>query len=304
MAGGLAALLDDVAAIVKLTSAASTKALGIVVDDTAVTPQYISGVSPARELPIIWKIAKGSLLNKMVILVVALIASQFAPWILPPILLVGGAYLSFEGAEKIMEAVLPGKQDDDEGAAPVLERGADSEKKLVRGAITTDFILSAEIMIISLASVADAPLAMRAVTLAGVAVVITTLVYGVVAILVKMDDIGLAMMKRRSGLSAKVGNLLVQGMPKIMSLLSIVGVAAMLWVGGHILVTSLATIGWRKPHHIIEHIAALVHGFPAAGALAWLVETVCSAMVGLAVGLIIASAFQLAHLVAKKIRSK
>lgn len=287
MAGGLAALLDDVAMIAKMASSASTKAVGVVVDDAAVTPRYVNGFSPARELPIIWKIAKGSLRNKLVfILPAALLLSQFVPWALTPILMLGGTYLAFEGAEKIWEAVSGhGAHGEPAPDEPVVELGADYEDTMVRGAITTDFILSAEIMVISLNAVANEPLIPRAITLVIVGVVITALVYGVVGLLVKLDDMGLHLTTRNSPASQGLGRAMVAAMPRIMSVLSTVGIAAMLWVGGHILLVGADTLGWHAPLELVHHLAEPASHVAGAGEfLAWLVDTLASAVVGLAVG--------------------
>lgn len=213
MAAGLAALLDDIAALAKLTAAslddvagatgrASAKAAGVVVDDTAVAPRFVEGVSPKRELPIIKKITIGSLRNKLlVILPVALLLSQFAPWLLTPLLMLGGTYLCFEGAEKVIERFSPNKHAEEELAA---DRGPDAEKKIVSGAVRTDLILSSEIMVISLNEVSHEPLLSRTLILVAVAIFITILVYGVVAVIVKMDDIGLALAKKDSEGAQKV----------------------------------------------------------------------------------------------------
>lgn len=284
MAGGLAALLDDVATIAKMASTASTKAVGVVVDDTAVTPRFVSGVDPKRELPIIGKIALGSLRNKLVFILPAiLLLSQFLPWALTPLLMVGGAYLSYEGAEKVWELVVGHRETPTGEAAseaPAVVAGPEVEKALVKGAIRTDFILSSEIMVISLAEVADAVLAYRAVALIIVALVITTLVYGVVALIVKMDDIGLHLSQRRASRALGLG--MVRAMPVVLSVLSSVGIAAMLWVGGHILIVGAYELGWHAPDEAMLALARPaehVHAF-----LGWLVETLCSALVGIAVG--------------------
>lgn len=284
MAGGLAALLDDVAALAKLTATASTKAMGVVIDDTAVTPQYVTGVDPSRELPIIAKIAIGSIRNKLLFILPAiLLLSQFLPWALTPLLMVGGAYLCYEGAEKVWELVV-GHHETPTGEIvedkPAVESGEDVEKGLVRGAITTDFILSSEIMVISMASVSGYPLLERALALVGVAFLITALVYGVVALIVKMDDVGLRLSQKPK--SRRMGLLLVRAMPVVLSVLSSVGMAAMLWVGGHILVSGTYTLGWHLPEELIHSLsepAAHVNAF-----LGWLVETICSAIVGLLAG--------------------
>ena len=246
MSGGLVALLDDVAALAKLAAAsiddigaaagkAGVKAVGVVIDDTAVTPRYVTGFTPERELPIIWRIAKGSLKNKIVfILPAALLLSQFLPWALNPLLMVGGAYLCYEGAEKLYEAFWG--HHDTPGEAVVKLSSAAHEQQMVSGAIRTDFILSAEIMAISLAEVADQAFFNRALILVLVALMITALVYGVVGLIVKTDDIGLKLTRSGSRAVRAVGRGLVKGMPVVMSALSVIGTAAMLWVGGHIII--------------------------------------------------------------------
>ena len=289
MAGGLAALLDDVAMIAKMASSASSKAIGVVVDDSAVTPRYVYGFSPARELPIIWQIAKGSLRNKLVfILPIALALSQFAPMLLPPILMLGGTYLCFEGAEKLLEYLTGKHKEKTEQAAPVIETGSDREAQMVRGAITTDLILSAEIMVISLNQIADADFWLRLFAMILVAVFITALVYGVVALIVKMDDIGLRLTKSPIARRQRYGHGLVAAMPKVMAVLSAVGVVAMLWVGGHILIVRAHDLGWDAPYALLHTITDPISAIGGAGGfLAWLVDTLISAVVGFLVGLVV-----------------
>lgn len=253
MPGGLAALLDDVALIAKTAAASvddvaaaagrtSVKAAGVVVDDAAVTPRYVHGVTPARELPIIWRIAKGSLFNKLVIILpVALLLSWLAPWLLTPILMLGGAYLCFEGSEKVIEK-LAGEE---EKAETAIESGPDAENKLVKGAVTTDLILSAEIMVISLNEIAAESLGMRTAVLIAVALGITALVYGAVALLVKMDDVGLKLAAHESNGAQAFGRGLVAAMPKVLTTIAVIGTFAMLWVGGHILLAGSAELGWH-----------------------------------------------------------
>jgi len=296
---GLAALLDDVATIAKMAAAsvddvsaaaakASAKAVGVVVDDTAVTPRYVHGFLANRELPIIRRIAVGSLRNKLVfILPVALLLSQFLPWLMTPILMCGGAYLVYEGAEKVWEALGGGHHGPagvDEAAGP--EVGTpEHEQRMVSGAIRTDLILSAEIMAIALAEVAARPLLVRALSLVIVAVVITALVYGVVAIIVKMDDVGLLLAERPSAHAQRTGMALVRAMPVVMRVLETVGVAAMLWVGGHILFAGTDTLGWHGPYGAMHHLEEAIHHVPVVGGvLAWFADTLASALVGLAVG--------------------
>ncbi|WP_454165195.1 DUF808 domain-containing protein [Gordonia iterans] len=298
MAGGLAALLDDVAALARLTAAsiddigaaagrASTKAVGVVVDDAAVTPRYVQGIEPARELPIIAKIARGSIRNKLVFILPAImLLSEFASWALTPLLMLGGTYLAFEGAEKIWEK-LTGHGAPAE--APAAQVGGDQEKKLVGGAVRTDFILSAEIMVIALSEVASEGLWMRLGALIVVAVVITALVYGVVAVIVKMDDVGLAMARRNSAVSRRVGRSLVSAMPMLMTALSYVGVVAMLWVGGHILLGGVHDLGWHWLYDLVHHLeVAAADASPVAGGfVGWLVNTFFSAVLGFLVGSVV-----------------
>ncbi len=259
---------------------------GVVVDDTAVTPQYVHGVAAERELPIIKRIAIGSLRNKLLfILPAALLLSQFLPWLLTPILMVGGAYLSYEGAEKIWEKI----RGHEGHAEPVAELGPEQEKAMVSGAIRTDFILSAEIMVISLNEVADEPFISRAIILVLVAFGITALVYGVVALIVKMDDAGLSLTQRSSRTAQRFGHGLVKAMPRLLTVISVVGTVAMLWVGGHILLAGVDELGWHSPYDAVHHLEEDVHhAVSGIGAvLGWLVNTFASAVVGLVVGAVI-----------------
>lgn len=299
MSGGLAALLDDVAALARMAAAsvddvaaaagrASAKAAGVVIDDTAVTPQYVAGVDPKRELPIIKKIAIGSLRNKLlVILPVILLLSQFLPWLLTPLLMLGGTYLCFEGAEKLLEYL---RRDEPLKKKPAVLKGLQAEDTVVKGAIRTDFILSAEIMVISLNEVAAEGLLSRAVILVVVALGITALVYGVVALIVKMDDVGLALVGRSSPRSRRVGTLLVAAMPKVLGTLSVVGVFAMLWVGGHIILVGLDEVGWHAPYALVHWFEGFVADVAGVGAaLAWLVNTLFSLLLGIVWGMVVAA---------------
>lgn len=293
MAGGLVALLDDVAALVKLAAAslddvalgaskASTKALGVVVDDAAVTPQYVAGIEPKRELPIVWKIAKGSIRNKLlIILPLALLLSQFAPWALTPILMIGGTYLVFEGAEKVLELLHILKHHDSRGGNKAVD-----EKTVIGAAVRTDLILSAEIMVISLNEVAEQTFLLRTMILITVALGMTIVVYGAVGIIVKMDDVGLHLARRTSTVAQRVGRGLVKAMPVVMSVLSKVGVVAMLWVGGHIILVGLDELGWHAPYGVVHHFELLTaENTGAAGAVVgWLVNTTLSCVAGLIVG--------------------
>lgn len=300
MSGGLFALLDDISVLARAAAAsiddvaaasgrASVKAAGVVVDDTAVTPRYVEGLDPKRELPIIKRITIGSLRNKLVFIVPAiLLLNAFLPWALSPLLMLGGTYLCFEGAEKIWEKVSGhGHETKDEAVAQ-------DEDSIVKSAVTTDFILSAEIMVISLKAVLDEGLDdsfwYLLAVLVVVAIVITLVVYGTVGLIVKMDDIGLAMSKRDSGLSQTIGRGLVNGMPKLLTVLSVVGVAAMLWVGGHIILVGLEETGWLpQPYEFVHHLEEQVHHATGAigGVLGWLTNTVASAILGLVVGAIV-----------------
>ena len=311
MAGGLVALLDDVAALARLAAAsvddvgaaaarASAKAAGVVVDDAAVTPRYVQGLKPERELSIIWRIARGSLRNKLLFIVpVALLLSQFAPWLLTPILMVGGAYLCFEGAEKVWEK-LAGHHGPEE---PASARGEVDEDQVVSGAVRTDFILSAEIMVIALNEIASEAFVSRAVILVVVALGITALVYGVVALIVKMDDIGLSLAGRPSAATQAVGRGLVKAMPVVLATLAVVGIAAMLWVGGHILLVGTDELGWHGPYELVHHAEEAVHDAVSGGfgsVLAWLTNTAASAVIGLVVGALVVVVL---HLVPRKGRA-
>jgi predicted DNA repair protein MutK len=259
------------------------KAAGIVVDDTAVTPSYVHGLAANRELPIIKRIATGSLRNKLLfILPVAILLSEIAPKLVEIILMTGGVYLSYEGAHKVFHAL---KHDDKDHEVPAAVAGPDAEETTITGAIRTDFILSAEIMVISLKEVLDEPLVARAIILAVVAVLITAAVYGLVAAIVKMDDFGLSLVQRRSPRAQGVGRKLVAGMPVLLRWLTRIGTAAMLWVGGHILVVGAHELGWHLPHDIVHDLEGLADDAGGLrGVLAWLINTAASAVVGLVVG--------------------
>lgn len=298
MAGGLAALLDDIAALAKLAASsvddvgvaagrASAKAAGVVVDDAAVTPAYVRGLAAERELPIIRKIATGSLRNKLLfILPAVLILSEVASTLVEVILMVGGTYLCFEGAEKVHHLISHRNHPAPE--TPAVVQGPEAEAKTIAGAIRTDFILSAEIMVIALKDVLDQGLVARAAILAVVGLLITVVVYGVVGLIVKMDDIGLRMVEREQPSSQRVGRMLVAGMPKLLHGLSLVGMAAMLWVGGHILLVGTHELGWDWPYDLVHDAEHAVDGVAGiGGVLAWLVNTAISAAVGLAVGALV-----------------
>lgn len=288
MAGGLAALLDDISLLARAAAAnvddvaaaagrTSAKAVGVVVDDTAVTPKFVHGVSPQRELPMIWRIARGSLFNKLIIILpLALLLSWIAPWALNPLLMLGGTFLCFEGMEKVIEHLT--------GSAPAHEdkKPAD-EDKLVKSAITTDLILSSEIMVISLNEVTYLDFWPRTFVLVIVGIALTALVYGCVGILVKIDDIGLRLAQTDSQLMARCGRGMVSAMPKLLTLIGVIGTFAMLWVGGHILIVGLDSLGWHWPEALVHHLES-GHG----GILRWMIETGCSLLFGAIVGLIVA----------------
>ncbi len=297
MASGLAALLDDVAAIAKLAAAslddvsaasakASAKAAGVVVDDTAVTPTYLTGFSPERELPMIWRIALGSLRNKLLILLpVALLLSAFLPVAITPILMIGGAFLCFEGAEKILEG-LTGRSHGDEAAQDAGDP-AHLESAKVKGAIRTDLILSAEILAIALADLAERPFAVQAAALVVVSLLVTLGVYGVVALIVKLDDIGLHLAGKPSALSQSVGRGLVRAMPYVLGLLENVGMVAMLWVGGGIILHGLAASPFAALPEMLHHWAEAVS---SNGAVVWIVNAMLSAVAGFLIGLVVVGA--------------
>lgn len=313
MAGGLVGLLDDVAALAKLAAAsiddvgvaagkASAKAAGVVIDDTAVTPQYVQGLAADRELPIIKKIATGSLRNKLLIIVpVILVLNEFLPIAIDIILIFGGLFLSYEGAHKIIHALI--KKDDHDHDVPDVVKGPEAEAETVAGAVRTDFILSGEIMVIALdgliednsvetaAGVIEEPsFLFVAVIMVIVALLITVVVYGLVAAIVKMDDVGLRMTTSENESSQRLGRSLVNGMPILLKWLTIIGTAAMLWVGGHILIVGVYDLGWHAPEDIVHAAEDLVSGVSGVGGfLAWLINTVISAIVGLVVGSIVAT---------------
>jgi predicted DNA repair protein MutK len=293
MSAGLFGLLDDVAVLARLAAAsgrATAKAAGVVIDDTAVTPQFVHGVAAQRELPIIKRIAIGSLRNKLlVILPIAMLLSQFAPRLVIPTLMLGATYLCYEGAEKIWDSI----HGHDADAPPV------AEEDIVTGAIRTDLVLSAEIMVIALDEVADQGFVPRLIILIVVAVVLTAAVYGVVAVVVKMDDVGLHLTQTPSRIGQQVGRGLVAAMPALLSAFSVVGTVAMLWVGGHILLAGSRHLGWHAPYEVVHHAEDQVrHNVKAFGAvLAWLVDTAASTVIGLVVGAVVVAFVRLLSLV-------
>jgi predicted DNA repair protein MutK len=276
MSVGLLAVVDD---ILSAALKASAKSAGVVIDDAAVTPQYVQGISPARELPVVLKITLGSLANKFVIIIpIALLLTAFAPWVLPFLLIIGGTYLCFEGAEKVLEWFGLHHGGEDEGAR--------NENTLVWGAIRTDLILSTEIMLISLSNLEEGmSIGMTLLVLAVIALVMTGVVYGAVALLVKIDDIGLKMAKNSSARVRHTGARIVRAMPAVFRVISVIGTVAMLWVGGHLLLANLGEVGL----HFFSDMLHGIHEFlsPAGSVIAWIGETFVSAVAGLAVGLIV-----------------
>ncbi|MFU8945327.1 DUF808 domain-containing protein [Mycetocola zhadangensis] len=276
MSVGLLAVVDD---ILSAAMKASAKTAGVVIDDAAVTPQYVQGLTPARELPVVGKIALGSLRNKFIIIIpIALLLTAFAPFVLPYLLIIGGCYLCFEGAEKVLEwfGLHHGHADE----------GARDEKRLVSGAVRTDLILSTEIMLISLASI-DTGIGIWATlgVLAVIALIMTAVVYGAVALLVKIDDVGLKMAENGDARVRRTGTAIVNSMPAVFRVISVIGTVAMLWVGGHLIISNLTEVG-------VPVIGDLIHGLehvlePFGVVVVWLGDTLVSAIVGLALGLLI-----------------
>ena len=301
MSSGLIALLDDVVALAKVAAAslddaagqaakAGSKAAGIVIDDAAVTPRYVVGLAADRELPIIRKIAMGSLKNKLLILLPgALLLSFLAPWVITPLLMGGGAFLCLEGYHKVMDLIRPGEHPDDAPAMQAPLKAQELEDVRVGSAIRTDFILSAEIMAITLASVATSPLWLQGSVLAVVGVGMTLLVYGLVAIIVKADDLGVAMARSGQTIVSGLGRGIVMGMPVFLKGLSFIGMIAMLWVGGGILIHGMHELGAHGPeawvHHAADAVASAVNVL--SGAVHWLVSAGIAAVLGVMVGAIV-----------------
>lgn len=295
---GLLALLDDVAAIAKLATSqlddiaaqavkAGSKSAGVIIDDAAVTPKYVTGLPAARELPIVAKIARGSIFNKIVILLpILLLLKTFAPWMIPPLLILGGAYLCFEGAEKIWHAF--NKHDEPGPQRAQTLSAAHLEEQRVKGAIKTDFILSAEIMTIALSEIDVDSVWMQAGVLLLVAIFITVLVYGAVALLVKLDDVGLKLSEVGHFEATRAfGRGLVSAMPTVLLVISTVGTAAMLWVGGSIIIHGANELGWHLPYETIKSIAYSASGGGASGAVNWIVTALLDAVIGIVIGLLL-----------------
>ena len=303
MSGGLLALLDDVAAIAKVAASslddvaaqtvkAGSKAAGIVIDDAAVTPRYVVGFASDRELPIIGKIAWGSIKNKLVILLPGALALSFlAPWAITPLLMVGGLFLCFEGYEKVRALISPHAEADDPVAAldELLDAKALEDQK-VASAIRTDMILSAEIMAITLGQITTPTFLNKAMVLAAVGIAVTVAVYGAVALIVKADDLGVHLAKNRAGIVRVIGRGLVTGMPPFLKLLSIVGMLAMLWVGGGIILHGMAEMGWKAPEYGLLGFAKQVGDAigVASGFIAWFIHASGGALVGVVLGWVVA----------------
>ena len=321
MSGGLVALLDDIATLAKVTASSvddvaagavkvSSKAVGVVIDDTAVTPQYVAGLNPKRELPIIAKIARGSLINKLfIILPIALLLTWLAPHVLPFLLVVGGAYLCFEGGEKVLEKIgwLPGLHEEhEEGGAASAE---ELEKSIVSSATRTDLILSSEIMLVSMAGLSNEHGAIRVAVLIAVAFFMTFFVYGLVALLVKADDVGVRLARgalepedNRPGPVDNVGRTIVRVMPHVFGVIGVVGTVAMLWVGGHLVIENLADVGVPVFHHVLEAAEHAVSG--AGGFVTWLVETLLSGVFGVILGAVIAWLVVGASALVRRVRAR
>ena len=303
MVSGLLALLDDVVALTKVAAAslddvvgqtvqASGKAAGVVIDDTAVTPRYVVGFTAERELPIVGRIAMGSLKNKILFLLpAALFLSAFAPWAITPLLMIGGVFLCFEGFEKVhqMLASHDPHANVSHAESDAVDPGAVEEQK-VAGAIRTDFILSAEIMAISLASITSPGILTQAIVLFSVALLVTAGVYGVVAIIVKADDFGVYLAQRGGTITTAIGQTIVYGMPQFLKILSFVGLVAMLWVGGGIIIHGLHAYGIDSPEHAVQVISDAARAIIPSieGLLAWLAGAITSAIFGVFIGAIAA----------------
>lgn len=316
MASSFFALLDDIAVLAKATAAsvddlsvlakaaasatddivagagkAASKTAAVLIDDAAVTPQYLQGISPTRELPIVWRIARGSLVNKAIVIVAIMLLSLWAPWVFPWALILGGAYLSFEGAEKLIHYLKKKHRKSLEAATnEALTRQPQDEAAIVRSAVTTDLVLSAEIMLISMSSLESDIWWMQLAMLVIIGLMMTGLVYGAVGLLIKIDDMGISIAKRgvlRKSLPLQnLGSGLVKLMPIVFRALSIVGTAAMLWVGGHLLLVNSAEIGLEAPMEFVHYITHGIEG----GFLLWFVDALLSAIFGIAAGLVVLAA--------------
>ncbi|SDT37072.1 hypothetical protein SAMN05216496_4289 [Pseudomonas sp. Z003-0.4C(8344-21)] len=276
----IATVLDDVALMTKM---AAKKTAGVLGDDLALNAQQVSGVRAEREIPVVWAVAKGSFVNKLILVPSALAISAFVPWLVTPLLMVGGAYLCFEGFEKLAHKFLHSKTEDEAEHAQLTAAVADPatdlvayEKDKIKGAIRTDFILSAEIIAITLGTVADASLTQQVVVMSGIAIVMTVGVYGLVAGIVKLDDLGLWLTQKPGQFAKKTGSVILSAAPYMMKTLSVVGTAAMFLVGGGIL-----THGVPMVHHWIEGVGA------AAGSAGFAVPMLLNGVAGIIAGAVV-----------------
>ena len=293
-AGSLLALLDDIATILDdvaaMSKVAAKKTAGVLGDDLALNAQQVTGVKAERELPVVWAVAKGSFKNKAILVPAALAISAFVPWLITPLLVIGGAFLCYEGFEKIAHKFLHSKEEDEqrraELAAAVANPAVDMcamEKEKIKGAVRTDFILSAEIIVIALGTVENAPFSQQVLVLTAIALAMTAGVYGLVAAIVKMDDAGLALSQKASGLARGIGKLLLASAPKLMKFLSIAGTAAMFMVGGGIIAHA-----WEPLHHFAESAAQVTAGVPGVGGvLAAITPTIVDALAGVVLGALV-----------------
>jgi uncharacterized protein len=286
-AASLLALLDDISLVLDdvavMTKVAAKKTAGVLGDDLALNAQQVAGIRADRELPVVWKVALGSLVNKAILVPVALVISVFAPWAILPLLMIGGLFLCFEGVEKLAHKFLHSQAEDDAHHAELAKTLADPaadmvafERDKIKGAVRTDFILSAEIIVITLGTVATQPLTTKAIVLIGISLLMTMGVYGLVAGIVKMDDAGLWLSRRAGALQRKIGAVLLVAAPALMKFLAIAGTAAMFLVGGGILVHGIGPL-----HHAVESWTQ------AAGGFGWLVEPVVGGLAGIVAGAIV-----------------
>lgn len=297
MAGSsLLTLLDDIASVLDdvalMTKMAAKKTAGVLGDDLALNAEQVSGVRAERELPVVWAVAKGSFRNKLILVPAAIAISALIPWLITPLLMLGGAYLCFEGAEKLVHKFLPHGAEEEQGQVDAIPDDLMAfERQKVKGAIRTDFILSAEIIVIALGTVQGASLMLQLSVVAGIAVLMTVGVYGLVGLIVKLDDIGLHLLQKPDGGAVRraLGQGLLATAPRLMHLLALVGTIAMFMVGGGILVH-----GWPFAHHLIEGIAGASASQPTVGSLlAAVTPTLLSALVGVAAGMVLVLAMTL-----------
>lgn len=278
----IATLLDDISVMGKV---AAKKTAGVLGDDLSLNAQQVSGVKANRELPVVWGVAKGSFLNKLILVPLALVISAFAPWAITPLLMIGGAYLCYEGVEKVLHSLHKSKSDETPEAREqrllkvAQQDPAAFEKKKVQGAIRTDFILSAEIVAITLGIVSEAPLLNQVLILSGIAILVTVGVYGIVAAIVKIDDLGYWLQKKSSALAKSVGGVLLATAPWLMKILTVVGTVAMFLVGGGIIVHGVPVL-----HHTIEGYSADLGAVVAA-----LASNGANLVIGFIVGSIVLS---------------